>query len=122
MQQTTTRLLTAILVSLTGAAAADAHAFLSQAVPPVGGVISASPSEIRITFTDGIEPAFSGIELASAEGQPIKTGPATVDPRDNTQLVLPVLRLGPGQYRVTWHVVSVDMHRTEGAYGFQIKP
>ena len=109
-------------MSLTGVAAADAHAFLSQAVPPVGGVVSAPPQEIRITFSEGIEPAFSGIELAAADGQTIGAGFARVDPSDNTQLVLALPRLGPGRYRVTWHVVSVDTHRSEGAYVFAIKP
>jgi len=116
------RLSTAIFVSLTGVAAAGAHAFLSQAVPPIGGGVSAPPQEIRITFSEGIEPAFSGIELATADGQPIGTGSARVDPRDNTQLVLDLPPLVPGRYRVTWHVVSVDAHRTDGSYVFAIKP
>src|SRR5713226_7336129 len=122
MRHVTIRLLTAIFMSLAGVAAAGAHAFLSQAVPPVGGIVSTPPQEIRITFSEGIEPAFSGIELATVDGQSIRTGSAALDPRDNTQLVLALPRLGPGRYKVTWHVVSVDTHRTEGAYAFQIKP
>jgi methionine-rich copper-binding protein CopC len=30
--------------------------------------------------------------------------------------------LGPGVYRVKWHVVSVDTHRTEGDFNFTVKP
>lgn len=37
-------------------------------------------------------------------------------------LVLAVARLGPGRYRVTWHVVSVDTHPTEGVFDFEVKP
>lgn len=122
MRHATIWLLTAIFVSLAGIAAADAHAFLDQAVPPVGGVVLVPPLEIRVTFSEAIEPAFSGIELASADGRRIRTGSAAPDPRDNTQLVLVVPPLGPGRYRVTWHVVSSDTHRTEGAYAFQIMP
>ena len=84
--------------------------------------MSVAPREIRLTFTEGIEPAFSRIELATAEGQPIGTGPATVDPRDNTQLVLPLPPLAPGRYRVKWRVVSMDTHPTEGDYMFEIRP
>jgi methionine-rich copper-binding protein CopC len=45
-----------------------------------------------------------------------------VDPRDNTQLVLPLPVLAPGRYEVMWHVVSVDTHRTEDTYDFEVKP
>src|SRR5207244_9750333 len=117
-----TRLLLATAAMLVGIAGAAAHAFLSQAAPPVGGVVSATPREVRITFSEAIEPAFSAIELATADGQPVSAGRATVDPRDNTQLVLPLPPLAPGRYRVSWHVVSVDTHRTEGQYGFEIRP
>jgi methionine-rich copper-binding protein CopC len=30
--------------------------------------------------------------------------------------------LKPGRYRVTWHAVSVDTHRTEGKYNFLVVP
>ena len=58
-----------------------AHAFLDHAVPPVGGTVAASPHEIRLYFSEAIEPRFSGIELTSIDGRPVKTGPSTVDPR-----------------------------------------
>jgi methionine-rich copper-binding protein CopC len=28
--------------------------------------------------------------------------------------------LKPGSYTVTWHVLSVDTHRTEGSYSFTV--
>jgi len=61
------------------AAGAQAHAFLNQAVPPVGGAVPTSPKEIRLTFSEGIEPRFSGIEIATGDGQPVATGPAVPD-------------------------------------------
>jgi hypothetical protein len=104
------------------ASAALSHAFLNQAAPPVGGQVSASPKEIRLTFSEGIEPRFSGIDLATGDGRTIATGQATADPRDDKQLVLIVPPLAPGRYRVRWHVVSVDTHRTEGEYSFVVEP
>jgi copper resistance protein C len=105
------------------AVAAIAHAFLNQAVPPVGGSVAASPPEIRLYFSEAIEPRFSGIELTSLDGRPVKTGPSTVDPRDQMQFVLPVEPALPsGRYKVTWHVVSVDTHPTQGDFTFEIKP
>jgi len=98
------------------------HAFLNEAAPIVGGTVPTSPKEIRLTFTEAIERRFSGIELATGDGRTVATGPAVVDPTNERQLVLPLPPLAPGRYRVRWHVVSVDTHRTEGQYSFTVKP
>jgi methionine-rich copper-binding protein CopC len=103
-------------------AAAEAHAFLDRAIPPVGGTVSVSPAEIRLFFSEAIEPRFSVIALASAGGRSIETGPAVVDATDHTQLVLAVPLLTPGRYKVSWHIVSIDTHPTEGNFTFEIKP
>jgi methionine-rich copper-binding protein CopC len=103
-------------------AVALAHAFLNQAAPPVGGTVPASPKEIRLTFSEGIEPRFSGIELATGDGRTVATGASAVDPANGKQLVLGLPPLAPGRYRVHWHVVSVDTHRTEGEYSFVVEP
>jgi len=121
MTNTVRRLLMASVLSLLGVAA-GAHAFLTRAVPPAGAIVPDAPREVRLTFSEGIEPAFSRIELATADGQPVGTAPATVDPRDNTQLVVALPPLVPGRYRVKWRVVSVDTHPTEGDYTFEIRP
>jgi methionine-rich copper-binding protein CopC len=102
--------------------AALSHAFLNEAAPLVGGMVPASPKEIRLTFTEAIEPRFSGIDLATGDGQAIATKPAVVDPANDRQLVLPLPSLAPGRYRVRWHVVSVDTHRTDGEYSFTVEP
>jgi copper resistance protein C len=121
MGQFLLRFLAAVAMNLP-ALGALAHAFLDRAIPPVGGAVPTPPKEIRLTFTEGIEPRFSGIELANSEGQKIATGPAIRAPEDDKQLVLAVPPLAPGRYRVSWHVVSVDTHRTEGDYTFTIGP
>jgi copper resistance protein C len=119
MRRVLLRLLAAAALS-SSAVDALAHAFLDQAVPPVGGVVTTSPKEIRLTFSEGVEPRFSGIEIITGDGQPIATGPAIRDAGDDKQLVLTVPPLAPGRYHVRWHVVSVDTHRTEGDYTFSI--
>src|SRR6267154_5481980 len=85
-------------------ALAFAHAFLNQAAPPVGGTMPPSPKEIRLTFSEGIEPRFSGIDLATGDGRAVATGAAAVDPANGKQLVLALPPLAPGRYRVRWHV------------------
>lgn len=112
----------AALVALLWSGAAGAHAFLDRAVPPVGATVAAAPAEIRLFFIEPVEPAFSGIALATADGRPVAAGRAAADPGDPRQLVLPLPPLPPGRYRVSWHVVSVDTHRTEGDYTFSVNP
>ncbi len=100
-----------------------AHALLVKAVPAVGGVVAASPSAIKITYSEAIEPRFSGIELKGADGHVVATGAASADPGDRATLVVPLQGvLGPGSYKVTWHVVSVDTHKTQGSFSFEVKP
>ena len=103
-------------------AAVLAHAFLDHAVPPVGGTVAAAPAEIRLFFSEAVEPAFSGVAVSGADGRPVATGRAAVDPSNRSALVLPLPPLPPGRYKVSWHVVSVDTHRTEGDFTFEIRP
>jgi copper resistance protein C len=99
-----------------------AHAQLDKATPPVGGTVS-PPSEIRLKFTEGVEPRFSGVTLSAAGGAAQTLGKASVDPADNTVLIVKVTKkLPPGVYTVNWHAVSVDTHHTQGSFNFTVAP
>jgi methionine-rich copper-binding protein CopC len=116
----------AILISLLATAipgaAARAHAFLDHSLPPVGGTVATAPTEVLMFFTQPIEPAFSAATLSGADGQAIATQAAATDLQNPTELVLKLPPLTPGHYKVSWHVVSVDTHRTEGTFSFDIQP
>ncbi|MBV9568851.1 MAG: copper homeostasis periplasmic binding protein CopC [Hyphomicrobiales bacterium] len=110
-------------LSLALSTSAMAHAVLVKAVPPVGGTVSAAPSEVRITFSEGVEPRFSKIAVAAADGRAVETGAASVDPANPATLIVPLKStLQPGSYKVTWHAVSVDTHSTQGNFSFTVKP
>jgi methionine-rich copper-binding protein CopC len=112
----------AFLAFALAAGAAFAHAQLDKAVPPVGGTVT-SPNEIRLKFTEGVEPRFSGIALAGEGGAAVPLGAPGVDPADNSVLIAKVAKtLPPGVYTVTWHAVSVDTHKTQGSFSFTVKP
>jgi methionine-rich copper-binding protein CopC len=110
-------LATALLAPVPGA---YAHAFLERASPPVGSEIAASPPEVSIIFTEGVEPLFSRIEVAGADGAAIATGKQHVAPDNNRRLIIELPKLPPGTYTVIWHVTSVDTHKTEGNYKFTL--
>jgi methionine-rich copper-binding protein CopC len=111
----------AVVASLLAQSNASAHAFLDRAVPSVGGTVSGSPREIRLFFTQGVVPAFSGVRIASETGTTISTGKVAVDPSDPTIVIVRLGRtLPPGSYTVSWHVVSVDTHPTQGTFRFTV--
>jgi len=113
----------ALLSCFLVAGAAFAHAMLVKAVPAVGGKVASSPAEIRISFSEAIEPRFSGIEVKANNGAPVEMGPAAIDPNDRATLVVPVkAKLQPGTYKVSWHVVSADTHKTRGSFSFEVGP
>ena len=77
----------AVLLALamwTMASPASAHALLERALPPVGSEITGPPRQIVLTFTEGVEPLFSTIELRGPGGSVVPTSkpqspPATTD-------------------------------------------
>jgi methionine-rich copper-binding protein CopC len=112
---------TVLVASLASSGGAQAHAMLSQAVPAVGSTVSASPGKIVLSFTESIEPAFSGIDVRDASGQRVDSGKAALGTSKN-QLQVPLKHLAPGTYSVNWHVLSVDTHKTEGNFKFKVGP
>jgi methionine-rich copper-binding protein CopC len=112
--------LAAVLLAVAPVAPAFAHAFPDHSVPAVGGTITQSPAEIRIWFTQKLEPAFSVIEVTDASGGRVDQNDAKVDVQDPTLLRVSVKPLAPGTYKVMWHVVSVDTHATEGSFSFTV--
>jgi methionine-rich copper-binding protein CopC len=113
------RLLT-LVAALVFSGGANAHAYLDHANPRVGSVVSGSPREVRLWFTQPLEPRFTAAEVRSSAGAVVGRG--GVDHANPQEIVIPVRGLAPGRYKVNWKVLSVDTHRTEGSFGFEVKP
>lgn len=110
----------AFVVAILGSGVAYGHPQL-QSSQPAAGAASASPHEIRITFSEAVISRFSGIELKDQSGKLIATGKSEADPADKKILVAPVKeQLAPGDYKVEWHAVSEDTHRIKGSYSFTV--
>jgi hypothetical protein len=121
MLKTFRRSLLALAFAL-AATGADAHAQLVKATPGVGAMV-ASASEIRLKFSEGVEPRFSHIALTGADGAAVALGAAKTEPSDATVFVAPIAKpLTPGVYTVKWSAVSVDTHHTQGDFQFTVKP
>ena len=113
----------AALVSFAAMTHAWAHAFIDHTDPVVGSAVQQSPAEVRLWYTQGLEPAFSRVQVFDAAGKEVDKKDVHLDPTNNHLLIVSLpAGLGAGTYKVVWRVVSVDTHPTEGAFKFQVGP
>ncbi len=105
-------------LTVLGIAAAGAHAFLDHAEPRVGSTVHAAPREVSLSFTQNLEPRFSTVTVTDASGQRVDSGRPTVN---GSIMRVPLRGIRAGTYRVSWRVLSVDTHTTEGAFSFHVE-
>ena len=119
MRRVVTFLIVALLavVPLRGA---DAHAMLRDATPPVGGTLRVAPTEVRLYYSEAIDAPLCSVHVTDSQGTRVDRDDLHRDPDDRNRLVIGLQPLPPGDYRVEWTAVSVDTHKTEGAYGFTV--
>ena len=108
-----------LLGLLIGTAAVDAHAHLDRASPQPDSTVRTAPNEVTLWFTQKLEPSFSSAEVKDSSGTRVDRS-AHVDAGDAQLLHVLLTPLPPGTYKVHWHVVSVDTHRTEGDFTFRV--
>jgi copper resistance protein C len=110
-------LLTSLLLATFSNVAAHAHAFLDHASPLVGSTVASAPRDVSLTFTQNLESSFSSVQVTDANGARVDQGKAQIS--GNTMRV-GLKSLSPGTYRVRWHALSVDTHKTEGSFTFTV--
>jgi copper resistance protein C len=103
------------VTALVSATPVEAHALLDHAIPAVGSTV-ASPSHVTLYFTERLEPKFSGAEVRNGAGARVDHGKSV----SGNVMRLSVGGLAPGSYSVTWHVLSVDTHKTQGSFSFNV--
>ena len=105
------------LILLLATGEASAHAMLDHAEPRVGNKVATTPREVTLWFTQKLEPAFSSITVTDSAGKRVDTGKTRVS---GSQMSVSLRAVGSGTYRVTWRVLSVDTHTTDGNFTFQV--
>jgi copper resistance protein C len=108
-----------LLLLLFPAGGAGAHALLDHAEPRVGNKVAAAPHEVTLWFTQKLESAFSTITVTNSAGERVDTGKTRVS---GSQMAVSLRSGGAGTYHVTWRVLSVDTHTTDGSFTFQVGP
>ena len=100
-----------------------AHGALKSSVPPAGSHLDRVPREIRLTFNENAERAFTRITLVGADGTRIGMGPLTI-PSDSPRVAFATITdvLRPGVYTVQWQFGGRDGHPVRGSFKFTVAP
>lgn len=115
-------------IALLSSGAALAHAKLVAAIPAADTAVS-NVRTVTLAFSEAPVAKLSGVEIvmtampgmAKHAPMPVK-GLKTALGSDGKTLVVNLPRTLPaGSYSLTWHVVTGDTHRSEGAYAFSVK-
>ena len=98
-------------------ALAQAHTHLTAAVPAEGSTVQA-PEHITLTFSEAARVTALTIRRAGEAEQKLSPLPTT----NTRQVTVPTPTLAPGEYTVSWRVLSEDGHVMSGSLHFSVAP
>src|SRR5882724_186652 len=96
--------------------AANAHAHLQKSNPADNSVITTSPSNLVLNFSEAARLTALSIQKDSEPAQNLKPLPTTAA----QQITVPLPQLTSGTYSVSWRVLSDDGHVMAGALHFTL--
>jgi copper resistance protein C len=104
-----------------GVGLALAHSGLQRAEPPVESTLKRPPKELKLYFSERLEPAYSRARVEDGQGARVDRDDSRVDRSNPLLLRVTLPPLAPGTYTVIWRVLSVDSHITEGRFMFRVE-
>lgn len=105
-----------------GTSAVFAHTLMDHTVPAAGSMVHGSPAEVKLWFSQPLEPAFSTLRVIDGNDRQVDRKDKRVDAADATLLRVSLPPLAPGTYRVIWRVLSADGHVSKGDFTFDVAP
>ncbi len=120
LRHASSALVAGVLVLLSGAPSAFAHAAFLGSDPQPGARLQTSPKSITLQFTEPLNRTLAKAKIVRAGGA---TVPMQTTTTSQKRLVLrPTAELQRGAYRVQWHSVSTqDGHALEGSFSFGVR-
>jgi len=98
-----------------------AHATPVTYVPQASQVLPQAPNQIKIQFSEHVEPQASNIVVFAPDGKRINSDDGVVDPTNKHWYATKLQDGDKGTYIVSWQVISADDgHFTKGAYSFSV--
>ncbi|HEX6713791.1 MAG TPA: copper resistance protein CopC [Thermoleophilaceae bacterium] len=110
-----------VAAALISPSSAAAHAALTGSDPAAGARLGATPSVVRLSFTERPDPSLSRIDVVDTAGQVRQRGRAAAVAGDPRTLAVPVTRLPRGSYTVRYRVIAGDGHPTAGQLTFGVQ-
>ena len=99
-----------------------AHSLLVRSQPERRATVTRAPDEVRLWFSERIEPAYARVSVWDAGGKQVDAGDAAVDQAGATTLAVRTPGLRAGRYTVRYRVLSVDGHIVESSFDFTVRP
>jgi methionine-rich copper-binding protein CopC len=94
---------------------------IDHADPQPGSEVRVSPSEIKIWFTEPLDPLCRCIEVDDSDGNKVDDEDTHADPSDPKELIVSIRdRIYDGQYTVKWDVTSTGAEQNHGSYKFTV--
>ena len=114
-------LILAAATSLAIAGQAAAHARLITGSPKAGATVAA-PSELKLTYSEGLDLAGCSLKVAGPGGAVVPTGALALDAKNHRIVHAPITgKLAAGAYKVSWSMKTEDGHTTSGDFAFTVK-
>ncbi|MEO5899144.1 MAG: copper resistance protein CopC [Ilumatobacteraceae bacterium] len=121
------RVLVCVVLTLLGSIAAalgtwgvaSAHAELVSTSPTSNAVLTDSPTQIVLTFSEHVDPVPDSIRLVAGDGTAVEIGSMSQTQGDST-ISTSVPALATGTYVVAWRAISADSHPVAGAFTFSV--
>jgi methionine-rich copper-binding protein CopC len=98
------------------ATAALAHAHLKKSVPSDGGVMDTSPANVVLSFSEPAHLTACWLQKGDGPKQKIDGLPTT----HASDISVPLPKLDPGSYVLSWKVVGDDTHIVPGQIHFTV--
>ncbi len=100
---------------------ARAHAVFARSNPVPNALLTRSPAQVEIYYTETLQPGLSLISVYDSNGQTVDLGDARIDSSDATRMTVSLRALADGVYTVSWKALStVDGHLTTGSFPFAV--
>ena len=107
-----------LAVVLGPASPAWAHTELVSASPAKGATLPRAPAEVRLEFSQRLNPDFTTIVVSDAAKRPVDAAdPLTDRAAGRLRFTRPLVN---GAYTVAYRVVSADGHTLQGSYPFTV--
>ena len=99
-----------------------AHTRLLRSSPAAGVTLDVAPRDIRLTFSEAPEPAFTSIILTAADGSRMALSTPSLSSDAPATIICEIRgELTAGRYTISWNAGGSDGHPVKGTFAFTVR-